>query len=410
MLTRRQLLKSGTALALGARLAQEESLQAAQAQANPIKITAVKVFLLETKLKRAFGVSISQPLDKTRRTLLVKIETDAGLVGWGETYPILGARGAITDQIGPAIIGENPLEYRKVLKKTWGRVFYNALAVGAIETAINDLRGKILNKPVSALFGGRVRDRVPVYASTMNYLEGITPEELYPRQAAEKVAEGFKALKMRLGRYPVRREIPIARAVREAVGPDIKLMADGNAAYAMKGALDMGQALADLDFEFWEEPLPQAPDYAGYERLRAKLNIPLAGGEVLADRVAAKRLLDRECFDIIQPDIALCGGIGELLFISELAALSSVQTIPHCWGGAILIAGTVHLLAVMPDPTWGHPTHVPRLELDQSENPWRTEITDIAFKVDKNGHVAVPTSPGLGITVNEKAVRRFLVK
>lgn len=410
MLTRRQLLQSGTALALGASLAQEESLQAAQAQANPVKITAVKVFLLETKLKRAFGVSISQPLDKTRRTLLVKIETDAGLVGWGETYPILGARGAITDQIGPAIIGENPLEYRKVLKKTWGRVFYNALAVGAVETAINDLRGKILNKPVSALFGGRVRDRVPVYASTMNYLEGITPEELYPRQAAEKVAEGFKALKMRLGRYPVRREIPIARAVRKAVGPDIKLMADGNAAYAMKGALDMGQALADLDFDFWEEPLPQAPDYAGYERLRAKLNIPLAGGEVLADRVAAKRLLDRGCFDIIQPDIALCGGIGELLFISELAALSSVQTIPHCWGGAILIAGTVHLLAVMPDPTWGHPTHVPRLELDQSENPWRTEITDIAFKVDKNGHVAVPTSPGLGITVNEKAVRRFLVK
>ncbi len=410
MLTRRELLQSGTALALGASLAQEESLQAAQAQANPIKITAVNVFLLETKLKRAFGVSISQPLDKTRRTLLVKIETDAGLVGWGETYPILGARGAITDQIGPAIIGENPLEYRKVLKKTWGRVFYNALAVGAIETAINDLRGKILNKPVSALFGGRVRDRVPVYASTMNYLEGITPEELYPRQAAEKVAEGYKAIKMRLGRNPVRREIPIASAVRDAVGPDFKLMADGNAAYAMKGALDMGQALADLDFEFWEEPLPQAPDYAGYERLRAKLNLPLAGGEVLADRVAAKRLLDRGCFDIIQPDIALCGGIGELLFISELAALSSVQTIPHCWGGAILIAGTVHLLAVMADPTWGHPTHVPRLELDQSENPWRTEITDIAFKVDKDGQVAVPTSPGLGITVDEKAVRRFLVK
>ena len=119
------------------------------------------------------------------------------------------------------------------------------------------LRGKILNKPVSALFGGRVRDRVPVYASTMNYLEGITPEELYPRQAAEKAAEGFKALKMRLGRYSVHREIPIAKAVRKAVGPDIKLMADGNAAYTMKGALDMGQALADLDFDFWEEPLPK---------------------------------------------------------------------------------------------------------------------------------------------------------
>ena len=408
MFTRRQLLQSTTAMALGSRWAQEQALQAAQAQANPIKITAVKVFLLETNLKRAFGVSISQPLDKTRRTLLVKIETDAGLDGWGETYPVLGARGAITDQIGPALIGENPLEYRKVLKKAWGRVFYNALAVGAIETAINDIRGKILKKPISELFGGRIRDRVPAYASTMNYLEGITPEELYPRQAAEKVAQGFKSLKMRLGRYPVRREASIAAAVREAVGDKVHLMADGNAAYSMKGALDMGQALADLDFQFWEEPLPQAPDYAGYERLRAKLDLPLAGGEALADRVAAKRLLDRGCFDIIQPDIGLCGGIGELLFIAELAALSSVQTVPHCWGGAILIAGTLQALSVMADPTWGHPTDVPQLELDESENPWRTEITDISFQVDKNGHVPVPSGPGLGITVNEQAVRRFL--
>ena len=409
MITRRQFLQSGAGLALVTRLAREADVQAAEARANPVRITAVKVFLLETRLKRAFGVSISVPLDRKRRTMLVKIETDAGIEGWGETYPVLGARGAVTDQIGPALVGENPLAYRRVMKKAWGRVFSNPLAVGAVEMAINDLRGRILNQPVSELFGGRVRDRVPAYASTMNYLEGVTPEELYPRQAAEKVAQGFKALKMRLGRYPVRREIPVARAVREAVGPEIQLMADGNAAYTMKGALDMGQALSDLDFEFWEEPLPQAPDYAGYEQLREKLRLPLAGGEALADRVAARRLLNRRCFDIIQPDIALCGGIGETLFIAELAALSSVQTVPHCWGGAILIAGTIHLLSVLDDPTWGHPTHVPMLELDQSENPWRTEITDVSFQVDRNGHVPVPTTPGLGITVDERAVQQFLV-
>ena len=406
MFTRRQLLRTSAALAMAKGFAETEALQAAE---NPIKITAVKAYLLETELKRAFGVSISQPLDKRRRTLLVKVETDAGVEGWGETYPILGARGAIADKIGPALIGENPLAYRRVMKKTWGRVFYNPLAVGALETAINDIRGKILDKPVSELFGGRLRGRVPAYASTMNYLEGITPEELYPRQAVEHVALGFKALKMRLGRYSVNREIPIARAVRAAVGTDIQLMADGNAAYASKGALAMGQALAELDFAFWEEPLPQAPDYAGYARLRNKLDIPLAGGEALADRVAAKRLLDRGCFDIIQPDLALCGGVGELLFIAELAALSSVQTLPHCWGGAILIASTLHLLSLMADPTWGHPTHTPMLELDQSENPWRTEITDVSFQVDKNGHVTVPTKPGLGITVDEQAVKRFQI-
>ena len=410
MLTRRQLLQSGAGLVLATRLIREESLQAAQAEANPVRITAVKTYLLETQLKRAFGVSISVPLDRKRRTLLVKIETDAGLEGWGETYPILGARGAITDQIAPALVGENPLAYRQVMKKAWGRVFSSPLAVGAVEMAINDLRGRILNQPVSELFGGRVRDRIPAYASTMNYLEGVTPEELYPRQAAEKVAQGFRALKMRLGRYPVRREIPVARAVRDAVGPKIQLMADGNAAYTLKGALDMGRALSDLDFSFWEEPLPQSPDYAGYARLREKLDLPLAGGEALADRVAARRLLDRQCFDIIQPDIALCGGIGETLFIAELAALSSVQTVPHCWGGAILIAGTLHLLSMLDDPTWGHPTDVPMLELDQSENPWRTEITDVSFQVDRNGHVPVPAGPGLGVTVNEQAVQKFLIK
>ena len=236
MFTRRQLLPTTAALAVARELSDTEALQAA---ANPVRITAVKAYLLETTLKRAFGVSISQPLDKRRRTLLVKIETDAGIEGWGETYPILGARGAITDQIGPALIGDNPLAYRKVMKKAWGRGFYNPLAVGALETAINDIRGKILDKPVSALFGGRLRERVPAYASTMNYLEGIAPEALYPRQAAEHVELGFTALKMRLGRYPVKREIPIAQAVRAAVGKDIQLMADGNAAYASKGALAM---------------------------------------------------------------------------------------------------------------------------------------------------------------------------
>ncbi|MBB76165.1 MAG: mandelate racemase [Planctomycetaceae bacterium] len=407
MFTRRHLLCTSAALAMGRGFAVTDGLEAAE---HPVRITAVKPYLLETTLKRAFGVSISQPLDKRRRTLLVKIETDAGIAGWGETYPILGARGAIADQIGPALIGENPLAYRKVMKKSWGRVFYNPLAVGALETAINDIRGKLLGKPVSALFGGRLRERVPAYASTMNYLEGVAPEELYPRQACEHVELGFTALKMRLGRYSVNREIPIAQSVRAAVGKDIQLMADGNAAYASKGALAMGQALAELDFAFWEEPLPQAPDYAGYEQLRKKLAIPLAGGEALADRVAAKRLLNRGCFDIIQPDLALCGGISELLFIAELAALHSVQTTPHCWGGAILIASTLHTLSLLADPTWGHPTHTPMLELDQSENPWRTEITDVSFQVGKDGHVAVPTKPGLGINVDEEAVKRFQIQ
>ncbi|MFP6750046.1 MAG: mandelate racemase/muconate lactonizing enzyme family protein [Pirellulaceae bacterium] len=409
MFNRRRMLQTGAALVAGGSLCLEEMLQAQQARANPVKITAVKTYLLKTELKRAFGVSISVPLDKTRSTLLVKIETDAGIVGWGETAPIMGTRGAIVDHLSGRLVGQNPLRYRHLLRQLWGRVFHDALAVGALEMALNDVRGKLLGKPVAELFGGRLRDKVPVYASAMNYLEGAEPEDHYPEEAVALVKQGYQALKMRLGRYSVRRESKIAASVREAVGPGIRLMADGNAAYSIKPALAMGDALHELDFDFWEEPLPQDPDYAAYDVLREKLRIPLAGGEVIPDRTTARRLLDRGAFDIIQPDISLCGGISEVLFIAELAALSQVQIVPHCWGGAILIAGTIHLLSLLPDPHWGFPTDTPLLELDRSENPWRTEITDRAFEVDSDGFIAVPTRPGLGIEVDEKRVKKYQV-
>jgi D-galactarolactone cycloisomerase len=373
-----------------------------------LKITAVKTFLLEHKLKRPFGVSVSVPLDKTRTALLVKIETDAGLVGWGETAPINGARATIDESLAPLLVGQNPLEYRRLWREMWGANFGNALAVGALEMALDDVRGKALGLPVAELFGGRLRDRVPAYASAMNYLEGIEPEDHYSKEAAALVKQGFKFLKMRLGRYPVAREAKVAAAVRKAVGPDIKLMVDGNAAYTFASAIQMGHELHALGFEAFEEPLPQSPNYAGYEDLREKLPLSLAAGEAVDSRGNAKSLIDRRAMDIIQPDVSLCGGIGEVLFIAELAALAGIRCIPHCWGGAILIAATTHLLSLIPDPHWGFPTDTPPLELDQSENPWRTEIVAEPVKF-QDGFVDVPTKPGLGIEVLEDVVKKYAV-
>ncbi|WP_339683989.1 mandelate racemase/muconate lactonizing enzyme family protein [Gimesia maris] len=409
---RRELLQKGALLAAGCLAGGPAVLRAAEPeqQVDPLKlkITGVKTYLLQHKLKRPFGVSVSVPLDQFRKTLLVKIETDAGLIGWGETAPVGGARGTIDDQIGPRLIGQNPLEQRKLWRMMWGPNFGNALAVAALDMAINDIRGQALNLSVAELFGGRLRDRVPAYASAMNYVENEQPEEQYPREAEQLVKQGFKALKMRIGRYPVVREAAVAAAVREAVGLDIKLMADGNAAYTLSSALQMGEVLHDLNFEYFEEPLPQSPHYAGYEELRRKLPLPLAAGEGVDSRGSAKELIDRQCMHIIQPDVSLCGGIGETLFISELAALSGIRCIPHCWGGAILIAATVQTLSLMPDPHWGFPTDTPMLELDQSENPWRTEIVKEPFQL-KDGFVDVPTRPGLGIEVDEAIVKRYAI-
>jgi D-galactarolactone cycloisomerase len=410
---RREFVRAGGFAAAGGLVASPRPALAAETTQRTgvpkLKITAVKTYLLRHKLARPMGVSVSVPLDKTRQALLVKVETDAGLVGWGETAPISGARGTIDDHLRPVLIGQNPLEHRRLWRLMWGPNFGNAMAVGALDIALNDLRGKALNLPVAELFGGRLRDRVPAYASAMNYLEGLEPEDQFPKEATEMVKQGFKALKMRIGRYSVAREAKVAAAIRAAVGPNIRLMADGNGAYTMGTALEMGHELQKLGFDAFEEPLPEVtPKYAGYEELRQKLPLSLAAGEAVDSRASAKELIDRRAMDIIQPDVSLCGGIGEALFIAETAALSGIQCLPHCWGADILIAATVHLLALLPDPHWGFPTDTPMLELDQSENPWRNGLAKGAFPLVE-GFVTVPTKPGLGIEVDEAVVMKYAV-
>lgn len=409
---RRDLLRIGAGVLAGGLLGPFTLANAFEAEdlaGQPkLKITAVKTFLLQHKLKRPFGVSVSAPLSTTRETLLVKVETDEGLVGWGETAPISGARGTIEDHLAPRLISQNPLAYRRLWRTLWGANFGNGLAVGAVETALNDLRGKALNLPVAELFGGRMRERVPVYVSALEYVEGVEIEEHYPATAAKMVARGHSAIKMRLGRYSVEREAKVAAAVRETVGPNIQLMVDGNGGYTMGGAIRMGHVLSELGYEFFEEPLPQSPNYTGYDELRRKMPLPLAGGEGIDSRGAAKQLIDRRAIDIIQPDISLCGGIGEVLFIAEMAALSSIRCIPHCWGGDILIAATIHLLSLLHEPHFGLPNDTPQLELDQSENPWRDGLATEQFEL-KDGFITVPTKPGLGIEVNEEVVKQYAV-
>ncbi|MDA0832181.1 MAG: mandelate racemase/muconate lactonizing enzyme family protein [Planctomycetota bacterium] len=397
----------GMQASLGAE-AQEKAkdLDADVARKLDLKITKVEVFSLKTKLSRAHGASVSVPLETHRVTLLVKISTDAGISGWGETAPIGGARGALVDSLGPALIGKNPMMHRNLWRDLWGANFEEPCAIGAIDVALADIRGKVLGVSITDLYGGRYRDKVPAYASAMNYVEGAVPEEFYPEDAQERIEFGFRNLKMRLGRNGPDRDAKIAAIVRDTVGPDIRLMTDVNAAYTLHDSLKLGDALGELDFYFYEEPMPQSPDYVDYEELTAKSTIAIAGGEALQSRHAAKRMIDRRCVNIIQPDISLCGGIGEVLFIAEMAALSGIRCIPHCWGAAVLIAATAHAVSMIADPHIGYPTDTPMLEFDQSENPWRTEIVADPFTVDE-GFVTVPTGPGLGIEVLEDVVRKY---
>jgi D-galactarolactone cycloisomerase len=169
----------------------------------------------------------------------------------------------------------------------------------------------------------------------------------------------------------------------------------------------MADAMRDLEFEWLEEPLPQS-GYLGYPELRTKMNVPLAGGEGLLNRSAAHSSLERGCFDIVQPDVSICGGIGETLFIGELARLATVRCIPHCWAGALTLAATLHVCALLPEITRMAGNAAPLLEFDVTENPFRDDIVvNEPFALQHGGCVAVPSGPGLGVEIDEAALRRY---
>ena len=412
-ISRRAWLGTGLAGSLGI-VASQGDLAAQQPTSNRVaekpsslKITKVETFALEHKLKKAIGVSTA--LSDVRDALLVKISTDSGLVGWGETADVGGTRGIIEDHLKSILLGTNPLDHRKLWRSLWGANFGDARAVAGVDIALHDLRGKALGLPVCDLYGGRVHEKILAYAAAMNYTDGVRPEDQYPAEAAALVKRGFQAMKIRTGRFENRRDLAVLAKVREAVGPEIRLLTDGNGAFTLPQAVKIGKELEKLDFYCFEEPLPQGINYAGYDELTRTLDIAVSGGEVLDSRASAREHIVKRSFDIIQPDVSLCGGVAETLFIAEMARLFSIQCIPHCWAGAVTIAATLHVLALLPPYNFGFTADKPMLEFDVYENPFRDEIVTKPFELQQ-GHVEIPKGPGLGIEINEEVVRKYAKK
>lgn len=405
---RRDCLKAGltgTGGALAALLSHRPA-DAADARPSALTITKVETFPVEHKLAHAIGPSVA--LSDLRKSLLIKISTDSGLVGWGETADVGGTRGIIEQHLRKVLLGKNPLEYRKVWNTMWGPNFADGRAVGGVDIALHDLRGKALGLSVAELYGGRVRDKVLGYAAAMNYVEGQDPEKEHPAEAAALARRGFRAMKIRTGRHGFRKDLAVMRKIREAVGPDVRLLTDGNGAFTFSQAVKFGRELEKLDFYCFEEPLPQAANYPGYAELTRELDIAIAGGEVLDWRGTARDHLVKRSFDIIQPDVSLCGGIAEVLFIAEMARLFSVEALPHCWAGALTIAATLQVLSLLSPHYLGSTTgDEPMLEFDVYENPFRDEIVVKKFEL-KGGYFDVPPGPGLGVEIDEAVVKKYV--
>jgi len=371
---------------------------------DSLRIASIEVIPLSTPLTVPRGPSILTY--KKRETLFIKLVTNTGLVGWGETYRLAGVEGALGDVLAPMLVGRDPLQLRTLHAEMRSATFDNGFAVGGMDLALHDVIGKALGVPVHQLYGGALRNSVEAYASLPGYYDDRGPEMHWLAEAEALRAAGFSGMKFRIGRLEPRQEAPILANVRAAVGPDIRLMADANAAYSPDQALRMSETLHELEFEWLEEPLPQS-GYLGYPELRSKMSIPLAGGEGLLNRSAAHASIERACFDLVQPDVSICGGIGETLFIGELARLATVRCIPHCWAGALTLAATLHVCALLPEISRLPGNASPLLEFDVTENPFRDNVVLGDPFVLRDGRVAVPSGAGLGIDIDEDALRRY---
>jgi len=277
-----------------------------------------------------------------------------------------------------------------------GRRGVTVSAISGIDIALWDLLGQSLGQPLWRLLGGRFRDRVPAYASG-----GWAPVGAIGKQLRQYVERGHRAVKMRVGLQDRSVDDSAARVreVRETLGPDVGIMVDAHGTWSVREAQRFARKVEDCDLAWLEEPV-SADNVAGQAEVRASTDIPIASGESEQTRFAFRDLIAARAVDILQPDVAIAGGITETLRICALAAAHGLTMAPHLWGSAILFASGLHLAVATPCVTL--------LEFTRGDNPLLHELVQEPFDL-RDGFVHASDRPGLGLTLNREFVRSITV-
>jgi D-galactarolactone cycloisomerase len=373
-----------------------------------MKIVAVRTHLLEHRLAVPFE-SASMRFDR-RAHVLVEIECDDGTIGWGECLGPARPNAAVVAAYTTWLIGQDPRQTEKL----WA-ILYNALrdqgqrglavtALSGIDIALWDIKGKHYRASVSMLLGGRWRESVRAYATGSFKRDGVDRVSDNALEMAERRAQGFHACKIKIG-FGIEEDLRVIRAVREAIGDEMRLMIDANHGYTVTEAIRLGKAAADYDIDWFEEPV--VPEQlSAYRAVSAGQPIPVAGGETWHGRYGMWPAIESRAVDILQPDLCGCGGFSEMAKITSLATLHGVRIVPHVWGTGVHIAAALQFMAAMtPDPVRVNPIE-PILEFDRTENPFRQAVLKAPIEA-VDGVVAIPDAPGLGIEIDRDALARF---
>ena len=387
-----------------------------------MKIDRVETFVLRVPLG-AKTFRSSQASFPERNSFLVRVTTSDGIVGWGEggQYGPPGPVAACVNQVLAPLIVDHPFceppklwERLYVFSRDFGQKGTYIEAMSALDIAHWDIWGQTLGQPVHALLGGAFRDKVHAYATGCYYNDDYADHtamlDALTNEAREHAASGFNTLKMKIGLLSTDEDAERVGAVREGIGPHINLLVDSNHAYGAVTAIRMGRELERWRVGWFEEPVVPE-DRVGYRRVRDALSIPIAGGECEFTRYGFRDLFEGECVDIAQPDLCVCGGFSEWQKIQALASSHGVLTVPHVWGSGIALATALHVLAATPPtPHTDNPVPIqnePVIEYDRQPNALRDDllIETIDFE---DGCLAVPDKPGLGVTVNEDVIAKYV--
>ncbi len=367
------------------------------------RLHAFRVRVLRAPVSDGIAMSFAPLLRRTM--VLSELEADDGNVGVGESWANFPEWAAV-ERVATLKQGVFPLlvdaDARQItslhrsmtaalapISRQWGAPGPIMQAISAVDVALWDLRGKARNTAISWLAGGRVRNTVPVYASSLG------PDNV-EEQGLECAAKAYNAVKVKLG-FGRDRDEGILAAARATCGDDIALYADANQAWDLPQALAMATTLRDYRVEWVEEPI-RGNRLADLEIFHERSGLGVATGENLYGRGEFWPYIASPGIQVLQPDVAKTGGLTETFAICELAEMHGKQVIPHLYGGAVAFAATLQLAASAPCVT--------AIEYDVRDNPLRDGLL-LNPPYPVNGSIEIPEGPGLGLELDPVALDKY---
>jgi D-galactarolactone cycloisomerase len=378
------------------------------------KIGCVRTYHLSCRLPEAYRNAVRRA--EHREALLVQIVAENGVEGWGECMgPPAILQTAIQTLLAPVLLGEDAYQTDRLWHRMWQNIFrwerrgLMLAALSGLDMALWDLKGHALKRPMSEMMGGRVRDRIPCYATGL-YFRDVPETDLIPllvEEAQGYLDAGYRGVKAQLGRNRAW-DMGFIRALRHSL-PDAVLMVDAGNAYDIPEAVEIGRVLHEEGFHWFEDALPM--EFADqYRLLSERVPISLAAGEWEQTRWGFQSLLSTGAITYGQLNLAYCGGPSEAMRIRAIAASLGIPLVPTGMGTMLNLAAAVHFLA-SDNPQPGRLDSAPGwLARVGMPDPLRDGML-FSTPVDLDDGIArVPNGPGLGVVLDLEELKTFCVR